>query len=91
MKGRIPDIVRERTDKMGFPVPQAKWFSNSLYKHLTDFLTSKTVKDRGIYRTDQILRDVAASREGKLDISNEVFRIVQFELFCRLMGNGHSG
>ena len=90
MKGRIPDVVRERATKMGFPVPQAKWFSNSLHAHLRDLLSSKSVAERGIYRTDEILRAVTAHREGRIDVSDRVFCVVQFELFCRLMETGRS-
>ena len=85
MKGRIPDVVRQRATKMGFPVPHAKWFSGSLYSRLRDLLSSKSVAERGIYRTDEILGALEAHREGKLDVSGRILCVVQFELFCRLM------
>ncbi|HNE33393.1 MAG TPA: asparagine synthase (glutamine-hydrolyzing), partial [Nitrospira sp.] len=34
MKGRIPESVRSRVDKMGFPTASKKWFAHDLYEPL---------------------------------------------------------
>jgi hypothetical protein len=61
------------------------------YAHLTSFLSSKSMAERGIYRGDESHRAVMAHREGKLDISGRVFRVVRFELSCHLLETGRSG
>ena len=37
MRGRIPESVRSRVDKMGFPTPAGKWFADMLYEPILDF------------------------------------------------------
>lgn len=63
---------------------------NSLYTRIRELLSNKSLAERGIYRPEEMLRDVEAHRAGKVNISNRVFRIVQLELFCGLMENGTS-
>ncbi len=87
MKERIPEVVRNRVDKLGFPVPQAKWFAGPLHDNLQDLVSSQAVRERGIYQSAQILRDVAAMRGKDSGLSHKVFRIVQFEMFCNLLQN----
>jgi len=53
MRGRIPETVRSRIDKMGFPVPMKQWFTDTLYEPLNDILASRQAKERGIYNTEK--------------------------------------
>ena len=80
--GVVPEVVRLRPDKMGFPVPQARWFAGPLQDRLRELVTSRTVAERGIYRPKEILRDLDLHGDGKIDVSDDLFRIVQFEMFC---------
>jgi len=84
MHNRIPESVRSRLDKMGFPVPAKKWFAGPLYDSVQDLLSSRELRQRGIYNVKEIRSDLELHREGKIDASNKLFDLVQFEFWCKL-------
>ena len=84
MRGRIPESVQGRLDKMGFPVPTKSWFAGRLYSSIQDMLSGQKIRERGIYNLDVIRRDLELHREGKIDISAKLFNLVQFELWSKL-------
>ncbi len=50
----LPEQINERKDKLGYPVPFAKWTRNQLKKYVIDSLTDRNAKmfkylDRTIY------------------------------------------
>jgi len=84
MRGRIPESVRSRVEKWGFPVPGKDWFASCLSQQVEDLLESQQVRERGIYKLDQIRKDYDLHKKGLSDISGRLFDIVQFELWSRL-------
>ncbi|HET7457039.1 MAG TPA: asparagine synthase (glutamine-hydrolyzing) [Gemmatimonadaceae bacterium] len=88
MRGVLPEAVRARPDKMGFPTPARAWFRHSLYEPLQDLLASDAVRTRGIYDVDAIRRDLARHRAGEHDFSDALFNVAQFE---RWLGNDGVG
>ena len=89
MRGRIPESVRGRLDKMGFPVPAKTWFGGPLHGRIHDVLNSQAVRERGIYNVDTIRRDLALQEQGKIDVSVGLFRLAQFELWSKIC-NSHA-
>ncbi len=85
MRGRIPESVRVRVDKMGFPTGSRKWFAHDLYEPVRDLLGSKAVRERGIYDCSAILADVERHRRGEVDVANRLFHIVEFELLTDIV------
>ncbi|MBA3753255.1 MAG: asparagine synthase (glutamine-hydrolyzing) [Nitrospira sp.] len=85
MKGRIPESVRLRVDKMGFPTASKKWFSHDLYEPLRDILGSRTVRERGIYNADALLKDLDRHRRGDVDLANRLFHVAEFEILSDLV------
>lgn len=83
MRRRIPESVRSRIDKWGFPVPQGKWISGPWYAPLLELLESRQTRERGIYNLAAIKRDLDLHRQGKLDATGAMFSVVQFELWAR--------
>jgi asparagine synthase (glutamine-hydrolysing) len=81
MRNRIPESVRTRVDKMGFPVPTKEWFASALYEPMQDLLNSQGLRERGIYNVENIRRDLELHRHGKIDVSVSLFNIVQFEIW----------
>lgn len=84
MRGRIPESVRTRGDKMGFPLPTRRWLPGVLYEPFMDVITSAEAKARGIYRVEAIERDMARHIRGEIDVMHRLFDVVQFELWNRL-------
>jgi asparagine synthase (glutamine-hydrolysing) len=79
MRGRMPEGVRTRMDKMGFPSPVRSWFRGPFYEALQDMLGSAAVRERGIYNVATIRADLERHRRGTVDVGGALFNIGQFE------------
>jgi asparagine synthase (glutamine-hydrolysing) len=79
MRGRIPESVRTRVDKMGFPTPDNRWFRHELYEPLQDVLSTQGVRDRGLYDVGAIRKDLERHRRGELNVGRLLFNVVQIE------------
>ncbi len=86
MRGRIPESVRSRVDKMGFPTASKKWFAHDLYEPLREILASRTLRERGIYNTNALMADLDRHRRGEADFSNRLFHVAEFEILSDLAG-----
>jgi asparagine synthase (glutamine-hydrolysing) len=84
MNGRIPEVVRTRTDKMGFPTPSAKWFREELYEPARDLFSSRRFADHGIFDVRATLRLLDKHRGGEIDVSDDLFDLVQFDKLAEL-------
>jgi asparagine synthase (glutamine-hydrolysing) len=85
MRGRIPELVRSRAEKMGFPTPVDSWFRNELYEPTQDLLGSQAVRERGIIRPNAVRIDLERHRRGEIAIGSQLFDIVQLELWWDAM------
>lgn len=85
MKDRIPESVRLRSDKMGFPYPSKKWFSTTLYEPMQDILSSQEFRERGIYNVEIIRKDLDRQRSNEIDASRAFFNIAQFEVWSKVI------
>jgi asparagine synthase (glutamine-hydrolysing) len=85
MKGRIPESVRSRVDKMGFPTASKKWFAHDLYEPLRDILGSQAVRERGIYNIGALTTDLERHHRGESDFANRLFHVAEFEIFADLL------
>lgn len=84
MRQRIPESVRTRVDKMGFPVPARKWFAHDLYEPMQDLLATRAVRERGIYNVSAIAKDLQRHRSGHVDVAQGLFNVAQFEILAAL-------
>jgi asparagine synthase (glutamine-hydrolysing) len=85
MRQRIPESVRVRKDKMGFPTPVRKWLGRELYEPVRDLLQSREARERGIYNIPAILQDLEAHRREEIDVSDRLFGVAQFELWTTML------
>jgi len=84
MTGVIPESVRTRVDKMGFPVPSRHWLTTALFEPVNDLLASREMKESGLYNTRAIRNSLELQREpGNKDVSTALFNIAQFQLWSR--------
>ena len=81
MAGRIPESVRARVDKMGFPTPASQWLRNELFQPLCDLLHGHTLKQSGVLEWPQLQRDIDRFKRGEADVSAQLFRLAQFGLW----------
>jgi asparagine synthase (glutamine-hydrolysing) len=87
MRGRIPESVRARVDKMGFPTSAKTWFRGPWYEPMQDLVRSHAFRERGIFDISALKRDLARHRSGDVDVSAHLFHAAQLELWLR-MGRG---
>ena len=85
MRERIPESVRSRVDKMGFPTAGQRWFAHDLYEPVRDLLGSRATRERGIYDISVILKDLDRHRRGEIDAANRLFHMVEFEILSDLI------
>ncbi len=81
MAGRIPESVRLRPDKMGFPVPARQWFAGQLFEPVMDLLSSRRTLESGRYRMEVVRKDIERHRRGEANCTDELFSVAQFELW----------
>ncbi len=85
MRERIPESVRVRKDKMGFPTPARTWLGRELYEPVRDLLQSRRARERGIYHVPAMLQDLEAHRRGEIDVSDRLLHVAQFELWTSML------
>jgi asparagine synthase (glutamine-hydrolysing) len=73
----LPAEVRERRDKMGFPVPFVEWAQGPLREFVRDVLLGPTAAGRGIYRADGVERLI----DGEQPFGRELWGILCLELW----------
>lgn len=55
----LPVEIRERRDKMGFPVPLTEWAKGGLREFFFDVLGARRARERGVFRSDALLDTIA--------------------------------
>ena len=84
MEGRIPESVRLRVDKMGFPTPAKTWLAGELVDSVTELVHSKLLADAGIVDMRAVDASIGQFRRGEVDCSAALFRLAQFGLWMGL-------
>jgi asparagine synthase (glutamine-hydrolysing) len=85
LRGRIPDIVQSRVDKMGFPVPTHRWFASELFEPLRALLDSPSSRGRGLFRNDALIARLDAARGNTLDMHEPFFRAANVETWLTML------
>lgn len=75
----VPPAVLARQDKMGFPVPLAKWASGPVREFFCDVLLSRRARHRGLFRSQEIERQI--TKTGKF--SRLLWGLLCIELWHR--------
>ena len=79
MKNKIPELVRTRKDKMGFPTPIDDWLRGDLYEPFADIINSRSTSERGLYNTNLIQQLLSQHKKGDINVGSRMFRVIQFE------------
>jgi asparagine synthase (glutamine-hydrolysing) len=80
---KIPESVRMRVDKMGFPVPLKKWMVGEVLESVADALHSRPCRERGIYNWSALSNVIDEHRRGEVDASLWLFYVGQFEVWAQ--------
>jgi len=82
MRGRIPELVRTRGDKMGFPTSVAIWLRTDLYQPARDLLQSART-ELPYLRIDRVQQQLEQLRQGKGGRAADIIRVLQVLLWQR--------
>ena len=80
----LPATIRDRRDKMGFPVPLADWAKTSLREFLGDILGSARARQRGVFDADALRRAV----DGESAFGRTTWGALCLELWFRQFADG---
>ena len=88
MRNRMPEVVRSRADKMGFPSPMAQLLSKPTFDLLYGIVSTQRARERGTYQWDKMRRDLEAHRGDSAApaVASRLFRVAQLELWASQHG-----
>jgi len=81
LRGRIPDSVRTRVEKMGFPTSLHVWMTSALAEPLRDILASRAARERGIYNVEAMLRVLQHDHRIEPETALKLFHVAEFEMW----------
>ncbi len=79
----LPQIVLERTDKVGFVTPERAWLRGPLGDLAADVFASRAFAERGLVDAPAARRRLDAHRAGQIDAGYELWRVLNLELWAR--------
>lgn len=84
--GVLPTEIRQRRDKMGFPVPLKEWFSGPLNGYIRDTLGSRRAMERPYLNAHELSSSLA--REDQF--SRKTWALLSLELWQKNFHDRHS-
>src|SRR4029079_2778837 len=60
MRGRIPESVRNRVDKMGFPTNASAWLRGPLYERVREVVHDSTFRHNPLFVAGEVATSLAA-------------------------------
>jgi len=82
MRGMLPDAILDRP-KRGFTVPIARWFTREAGAFARETLTSRAVRERGLFHPSEVDRLVARLDSDRRVVAEKVWALLFFELWCQ--------
>jgi asparagine synthase (glutamine-hydrolysing) len=84
MKGILPEKIRNRRDKIGFDTPQDEWFRSPAWQTIIfGILNSDSFRNRSLINTEKALKQYQDHLSGKCNVSQEIWKWVNLELWFR--------
>lgn len=84
-EGLLPDVVAQRKDKMGFPVPLHLWARGRSREFFADLLLSKRCRERGLFDPAEVERLIA----GGAAFGRQLWGALSLELWHRTFLDAH--
>jgi asparagine synthase (glutamine-hydrolysing) len=83
MRGIVPERVRTRLDKMGFPTPSNRWFAGAWYGPMQDLLLSSSFRESGLFHADRVRADLERHRSGEINVAPTLFRLAELAAWLK--------
>jgi len=82
MEPYLPREVIYRA-KSGFGLPLRKWLRNDLKDYVNDLLSFDSLKSRGFFNPDAVIKLIHQNQLGRIDASYTIFSLLCIEIWCR--------
>lgn len=76
------DIIYRK--KTGFGAPLRKWIHKDLTDFIGEYLSEKSINERGLFNYNEIKTLIAADKCGKIDASYSIYSLLNIEMWCRI-------
>ena len=83
VRGDVPDAILRDRPKLGFVVPIRDWFRSQPDATMLSVLLGKECRERGLFNPTALERALRRHMSGQVDLSNQIFRWLTLELWCR--------
>src|SRR5262249_34188671 len=83
--GRVPDLIRERTDKIGFAAPTERWLAGPMRAWWQDLCRSRSFAERGCFDVKGVERLIARFDAGDPSAALPLWRTAIVEQWARRM------
>lgn len=84
MDNILPQKVRDRKDKKGYPTPYALWLRGPIKQEVESILFSNSLEDRGIFDNQAISYYWNMHQSNKADFSWAIYKVLSTELWYRI-------
>jgi len=81
MQGRIPESVRLRRQKFGFPTSAKRWFAGPLADGMRDIVRDGLAVRSGWFDQGAVARELERHIRGDTDATNLLFNVAQLDAF----------
>ena len=87
MRGRLPDAIRTRQDKVGFENPADDWMRSPFFhRKADDALHDPVLVQSGYFDINQCRQRLQLHRDGKINIARDIWQWIEM---ARFLGNFH--
>ena len=83
VRGDVPESILRDRPKLGFVVPIRDWFRSQPDATVRPVLLSARCRERGLFDPKALERALSRHVSGQVDLSNQIFRWLTLELWCR--------
>jgi asparagine synthase (glutamine-hydrolysing) len=85
MKGVLPDVIRERRDKLGHSVPLKNWLRGDgrLAARVAEVLAPDAIRRRGLFRPEAVARMLSEHRRMRENHSHRIWSLYVLEMWLR--------
>lgn len=77
VKPFLPDVIYNRTDKMGFPTPLNQWIKNDAHDFVCDTLTSRAALTRDLIDNNLVMKKI----ESESKFGRNIWGLLSLELW----------
>jgi asparagine synthase (glutamine-hydrolysing) len=83
MEGFLPNEIIYRP-KAPFGVPLRSWISGALAEMIDDYLAPSVIRQRGLWRQEEVWKIIREDRSGQEDHSHRIWQFLTTELWFRI-------